>query len=154
MEGARDPSSRLPDCSSLIMEGSLVPSELSSWFFPWLGRDSSTPLSDQTVLSPCSLRDGTPRGLYVWLNLTIKWENHRSWESPRLFAFYDSSSVLQQTKIWGNTKDKVTKFVVWSHSVMSNSSRAHGLQPTRLLRPWDFPGKSTGVGCHCLLWNV
>ena len=28
----------------------------------------------------------------------------------------------------------------------------HGLQPTRLLCPWDFPGKSTGVGCHCLLW--
>ena len=22
---------------------------------------------------------------------------------------------------------------------------------TRLLRPWDFPGKSTGVSCHCLL---
>ena len=29
--------------------------------------------------------------------------------------------------------------------------RPHGLQPTRLLRPWDFPGRSTGVGCHCLL---
>ena len=27
----------------------------------------------------------------------------------------------------------------------------HGLQPTRLLHPWDFPGKSTEVGCHCLL---
>ena len=27
----------------------------------------------------------------------------------------------------------------------------HGLQPTRLLHPWDFPGKGTGVGCHCLL---
>ena len=27
----------------------------------------------------------------------------------------------------------------------------HGLQPTRFLRPWDFPGKSAGVGCHCLL---
>src|SRR5574342_521722 len=38
-----------------------------------------------------------------------------------------------------------------SHSVVSNSLRPHGLQPTRLLRPWDFPGKSTGVGCHCLL---
>jgi len=24
-------------------------------------------------------------------------------------------------------------------------------QPTRLLHPWDFPGKCTGVGCHCLL---
>ena len=34
---------------------------------------------------------------------------------------------------------------------MSDSVRRHGLQPTRLLRPWDFPGKSTGVGCHCLL---
>ena len=39
----------------------------------------------------------------------------------------------------------------WSRSVMSDSSRPHGLQPTRLLRSWDFPGKSTGVGCHCLL---
>ena len=27
----------------------------------------------------------------------------------------------------------------------------HGLQPTRLLCPWEFPGKSTGVGCQCLL---
>ena len=34
---------------------------------------------------------------------------------------------------------------------MSDSSRPHGLQPTRLFRPWDFPVKSTGVGCHCLL---
>ena len=39
----------------------------------------------------------------------------------------------------------------WCRSVMSNSWRPHGLQPTRLLCPWDFPGKSTGVGCHCLL---
>ena len=39
----------------------------------------------------------------------------------------------------------------WSRSVMSDSQRPHGLQPTRLLHPWDFPGKSTGVGCHCLL---
>ena len=42
----------------------------------------------------------------------------------------------------------------WSHSVMSDSSRPHGLQPTRLLHPWDFPGKSTTVGCHCLLWDI
>ena len=38
-----------------------------------------------------------------------------------------------------------------SRSVVSDSSWPHGLQPTRLLHPWDFPGKSTGVGCHCLL---
>ena len=39
----------------------------------------------------------------------------------------------------------------WSRSVVSKSSWPRGLQPTRLLHPWDFPGKSTGVGCHCLL---
>ena len=39
----------------------------------------------------------------------------------------------------------------WSRSVTSDSSGPHGLQPTRLLGPWDFPGKSTGVGCHFLL---
>ena len=29
--------------------------------------------------------------------------------------------------------------------------RPHGLQPIRLLHPWNSPGKSTGVGCHFLL---
>ena len=28
--------------------------------------------------------------------------------------------------------------------------RPRGLQPTRLLHPWDSPGKNTGVGCHFL----
>ena len=37
----------------------------------------------------------------------------------------------------------------WSHSVLINSERPHGLQSTRLLCPWDFPGRSTGVECHC-----
>ena len=38
-----------------------------------------------------------------------------------------------------------------SRSVMSDPHRLHGLQSTRFLCAWDFPGKSTGVGCHCLL---
>ena len=33
----------------------------------------------------------------------------------------------------------------WRCSVVSDSQQPHGLQPTRLLRPWDSPGKSTGV---------
>ena len=36
-------------------------------------------------------------------------------------------------------------------SVVSDSVRPHGLQPTRFLHPWDSPGKNTGVGCHFLL---
>ena len=38
----------------------------------------------------------------------------------------------------------------WSRSVVSDSLPPHGLQPTMLLRPWDFPGKNTGVG-YCFL---
>ena len=34
---------------------------------------------------------------------------------------------------------------------MSNSVWPHRWQPTRLPRPWDSPGKNTGVGCHFLL---
>ena len=37
---------------------------------------------------------------------------------------------------------------------MSNSVRPHRRQPTRLPRPWDSPGKNTGVGCHFLLQCV
>ena len=39
----------------------------------------------------------------------------------------------------------------WSCSVVSDSLQSHGLEPTRLLHPWNFPGKSSGVGCHFLL---
>ena len=43
----------------------------------------------------------------------------------------------------------------WKVKVKSLShvqlERPPGLQPTRLLRPWHFPGKCTGVGCCCLL---
>ena len=41
----------------------------------------------------------------------------------------------------------------WSPSVVSDSSRSRGLQPTRLLCPWDFPGKNNGVGYHCLTFT-
>ena len=36
-------------------------------------------------------------------------------------------------------------------SVVSDSVRPHRRQPSRLPRPWDSPGKNTGVGCHFLL---
>ena len=36
-------------------------------------------------------------------------------------------------------------------SVVFDSVRPHRWQPTRLLHPWDSPGKNTGVGCHFLL---
>ena len=41
-----------------------------------------------------------------------------------------------------------------SRSIMSSSLQPQGLQPTRLLCPWDFPAKNPGVGSHFLLQGV
>ena len=47
-----------------------------------------------------------------------------------------------------------SKVCVLSHSVMPDSLPPHGLQPSRLLCPWDLPGKNTGMGCHFLLQGI
>ena len=38
--------------------------------------------------------------------------------------------------------------------VMYDSLQSFGLKPTRLLSPWDSPGKNTAVGCHTLLQEI
>ena len=38
--------------------------------------------------------------------------------------------------------------------VMSDSFQPYGLQPARLLCPWNSQGKNTGVGCHALLQGI
>ena len=59
-----------------------------------------------------------------------------------LYCFLVLLSIKQPLK-WSEVK--------WSHSVMSYSLWPRGLEPIRLLCPWDSPGKNTGVGCHFLL---
>ena len=44
-----------------------------------------------------------------------------------------------------------THVCVCQQLVVSDSLRPHGLCPARLLCPWDFSDKNTGVGCHSLL---
>ena len=47
-----------------------------------------------------------------------------------------------------------SSLLLLSHFNVSDSMRPHRLQPTSLPRPWDSPGKNTGVGCHFLLQCV
>ena len=51
---------------------------------------------------------------------------------------------------------KIVCFVhaCWFVSVLSDSLWPYKLQPTRLLCPWDCPGKNTGVGCYALLQGI
>ena len=65
--------------------------------------------------------------IHLWLNSYI-------WRSSCLFFTMRSSCCCCQVA-----------------SVLSNSVQPHRWQPTRLLCPWDSPGKNTGVGCHFLL---
>ena len=53
-------------------------------------------------------------------------------------------------------QDRATSRHAWcfSHSGVSCSLRLRGLQPARLVCPWDSPGKDTGVGCHFLLHGI
>ena len=44
--------------------------------------------------------------------------------------------------------------LMFSHQIVSNSLWPHGLQPIRLLCPWDFPGKNTGVDSYFLLQGI
>ena len=60
--------------------------------------------------------------------------------------------------VWGEINVKVdvififdVHFGVFNHSSVFSSLQPHGLEPTRLLCPWDFSGKDTGMGCHFLL---
>ena len=45
-------------------------------------------------------------------------------------------------------------YCVLGYSVVSDSLQPHGLWPARLLCPWNFPGKTTGVGSHSLLQGI
>ena len=47
-----------------------------------------------------------------------------------------------------------TNIIVEYRLKVSNPLRPHGLWPTRLLCPWDYPGKNTGVGFHFLLQGI
>ena len=48
----------------------------------------------------------------------------------------------------------VSKLMCISRSVLPDSLWPRGLQPTRLLCPWDFPDKDSGVHCHFLLQGI
>ena len=58
-----------------------------------------------------------------------------------------SPAVTYGCEIWNIKKAAATAKSLQSCLTM----RPHRRQPTRLPRPWDSPGKNTGVGCHFLL---
>ena len=90
----------------------------------------------------------------------------RSWDKEFIFVFQwksDGKAVFRDVSV--TDRSSSPRFscgeLGWNSdvccccccvaSVMSDSVRPYRWQPTRLPRPWDSPGKNTGVGCHFLL---
>ena len=72
------------------------------------------------------------------------------------FKFHDQSkSIIANTlNSLGQISICILFFLLFRCPVESNSLQPHGLQPARLLWPWDFLGKNSGVGCHFLLQGI
>ena len=91
-------------------------------------------------------RDNTGEGVE-------KRETRRSAGGNGNAATVDNGMEFSQ-KIKNRTLYTTCKSESVSYSVVFNSLQPRGLQPVRLLCPWDFPDKNTGVGCHFLLEGI
>ena len=81
-----------------------------------------------------------------------------SWPLDLLISSAPSTQYLEhQVKVQGiiancENSERLCSLAAAAKSLQSCLTlRPHGRQPTRLPRPWDSPGKNTGVGCHFLL---
>ena len=97
----------------------------------WFAAAAAAAKSLQSCPTLCDPRDSSPRGPMPLPTPSLGFSRQEHWRGVPL------PSPMHESEKWE-----------WSCSVVSNSSWPHGLQPTRLLRPWDFPGKSPGVGCQ------
>ena len=121
------------NCTAIEVLGILIthtlnPCFLSSTNVYWTHTAAAAAKSLQSCPTLCDPVDGSPPG-----SPSLGFSKQEHWSGLPF------PSPMHESEKWK-----------WSRSVVSDSSRPHGLQPTRLLCPWDFPGKSTGVGCHCL----
>ena len=91
----------------------------------------------------------------LYFNMAVK-PGRLAWElsfvSNKVVAFLNVTYLGEREK--QEKKKKKTNICCCCckvASVLSDSVQPHRRQPTKLPRPWDSPGKNTGVGCHFLL---
>ena len=103
----------------------------------------------EILLRPSDLLKASRMMGYINLHLKKEWELSRDGDI-RLWA--EGASMWEDSGVRGVCV--CVCVCVLSRSVVSNPLWPHGLQPTRLLCPWDFPGKNTGASCHFLLQGI
>ena len=76
---------------------------------------------------------------------------HLHWPCPRSLGAGEGAVLSPLNVFIFYMRFYLPLLLLLSHFSRANSVRPHRRQPTRLPRPWDSPGKNTGVGCHFLL---
>ena len=99
--------------------------------------------------------------IFVFLDSKQLLLNGRIMTSPAMCYLTTRGNTAQEQSWKGRDSTRIWKrfpssscccgICVISRLVVSNSLRPYWLQPTRVLCPWDSPGKNTGMGCHSLL---
>ena len=94
----------------------------------------------------------------IWSQLTsggVRFEPGPNNTMARAFSFMTQpSNIIMSEKERQGVCDHNSYHQYCVCSVVSNSLQPHGLKPSSLLCPWNFPGKNTRVGCHFLLQGV
>ena len=88
--------------------------------------------------------------------IAVIWQKshtQRLWSSVSSFIFQFCVLLLcvKEVPSFPPKSCSLTLLPLCAHSAVPNSLQPHGLQPTQVLCPWNFPGKDTGVVCHFLL---
>ena len=116
----------------------------------------------EPLLQSCAAKSTSVVSNSVWPCALEPTRLLHSWDSPGKSTGVACKSVLvleglQRHRTNTRKINRKTYTYKESESEAAQSCptlQPHGLQPTRLLHPWDFPGRSTGVACHCLLIHI
>ena len=93
------------------------------------------------------------RATRLWVEKPLAvWERHRQAEGCESFVWTPRGAHV--TTKWMETDPCVGAHCCLVAKLRLTLLRLHGLQPTRLLCPWDSPGENTGVGCHAFLQGI
>ena len=137
----------------------------SQWFCPMC--ESVSFQSSPTLCDPmdCSLPGSSVHGIFQarileWVAIPFSMGSSRlrlqTWVSCIIGRFFTICSTREAHygelyNYFIKSQFNNIKYIVsLSHSVMSETLWSQGLYSTRLLCPWNFLGKNTGVGCHFL----
>ena len=89
----------------------------------------------------------------VTLNQEGPLQTHKLWPL-KLAPPPPACCSLGTQDLWGGALRFWKRSLLFSRSVVSYSLQPHGLESTKLVCPWNFPGKNARMGCHFLFWGI